>query len=86
MTRIYAGILGLLAFLTCVVRGLMHGESPPRILAAACGSLCLFVLVGSVIGWLASQTVEDAVRGRLEAELSEESPPKAKPARNAVPS
>lgn len=84
MTRIYAGILGLLAFLTCVVRGLMHGESPMSILTAACGSLCLFALVGSVVGWLASQAVEDAVRGRLQAELAEESVPTSKPARNAA--
>lgn len=77
MTRIYAGILGLLAFLTCVVRGLMHGESPMSILSAACGSLLVFAIVGSIVGWLAAQTVEEAVRGRLQAELAEETPPQS---------
>lgn len=74
MTRSYAGILGLLAFLTCLVRGLMHGESPLSTLTAACGGLCVFTLVGSIVGWLACQTVEDAVRGRLQAELAAEGP------------
>ncbi len=65
----------------------MHGESPISILTAACGGLCVFTLVGSFIGWLASQTVEDAVRGRLEAELAEETPaPKARVAAKANPS
>ena len=72
MACIYAGILGLLAFLTCLVRGLMHGESPSSVLLLACLSLAVFALIGSIFGWLASQTVEDSVRGRLQAELAGE--------------
>ncbi len=72
MACIYAGVLGLLAFLTCVVRGLMHGESPSSVLVLACLSLAVFALIGSIFGWLASKAVEDSVRGRLQAELAAE--------------
>ena len=72
MACIYAGILGLLAFLTCLVRGLMHGESPSSVLVLACLCLAVFALIGSIFGWLASQAVEDSVRGRLQAELAGE--------------
>lgn len=56
----------------------MHGETPISTLSAACCSLGVFALIGSVVGWMAGQTVEDAVRGRLEAELAEENPSPAK--------
>jgi putative Mn2+ efflux pump MntP len=69
---IYAGILGLLAFLTCLVRGLMHGESPSSVLLTASLALAVFALIGSILGWLAGQAVEDSVRGRLQAELAGE--------------
>jgi hypothetical protein len=69
---IYAGILGLLAFLTCVVRGLIHGESPSSVLLLATLSLAVFALIGSIFGSLASRAVEDSVRGRLQAELAGE--------------
>jgi hypothetical protein len=72
VSRVYAGTLGLLAFLTCLVRGLMHGDAPTSVLTVACCGLLVFALLGSVLGWLASLTVEDAVRGRLRVELAAE--------------
>ena len=72
MACIYAGILGLLAFLTCLVRGLMHGESPSSVLLIASLALGVFALIGSILGGLAAQAVEDSVRGRLQAELDGE--------------
>ena len=50
----------------------MHGESPSSVLLLACLSLAVFALIGSIFGWLASQAVEDSVRGRLQAELAGE--------------
>lgn len=74
MARIYAGILGLLSFLTCLVRGFMHGESPSSILWLASLSVPVFAMVGGILGALAAQTVEDSVRGQLEAELAARPP------------
>jgi hypothetical protein len=53
----------------------MHGETPMSMLTAACCSLGVFAFIGSIVGWLAGQAVEDAVRGRLQRELAEENPP-----------
>jgi hypothetical protein len=70
VARIYAGVLGLLAFLTCLARGAFQGGRPGSILQTACLALLGFALLGQVIGAWAAWIVEDAVRGRLAAELA----------------
>ncbi len=72
MAHLYAGILGLLAFLTCVARGMIHGGAVGSVLGAACLSVLAFGVIGYVIGWLAQWIVEDSVRGRILAELAAE--------------
>ena len=72
MSRIYAGILGLLALLTCLARGAVHGgEVESVVLGAWCG-LLLFSAVGYVIGWIAERVVTDSVSDRIAAELTSE--------------
>lgn len=68
MAHVYAGILGPLAFLTCVARGIVHGGGTESVLWTAWCSLLVFAAVGYVIGWVAGQTVEESVRGRIQAE------------------
>ncbi len=70
MARTYAGILGLLAFLTSLAHGLMHGAGGVSVLWTAWCCLLLFALVGCVIGWVAEWIVEDSVHGRISAELA----------------
>lgn len=72
MAHIYAGILGPLAFMTCVARGMTHGGGTESVLFNAWCALLLFSAVGCVIGWIAEHVVEDAVRGRIAAELAAE--------------
>lgn len=72
MAQIYAGILGLLAFLTCVVRGLLHSYGPDSVLRSACASLALFGMAGLVIGAWAQWIVKDSVEARLANELADE--------------
>lgn len=72
MARTYAGILGLLAFLTCVARGLIQGGGPVGVLGTACLTMAAFAVVGSLVGWIAQQTVEESVRGRVAAEVAAE--------------
>ena len=69
--RIYAGILGPLAFTTTVARGLAHGAAAEPTLWSAWGCLLLFAGVGYVIGWIAETTIDQSVRQRFAAEMAE---------------
>ncbi len=73
MARIYCGILGLLAFLTTLIRGWIHGGDTESILRTAWLSLLLFSVIGLVIGWIAARIVEESVNARLAAELAAKS-------------
>ncbi len=72
MARTYAGVLGSLAFLVCLARGIVHGAPAVSVLGTACGHLLVFAAIGYVLGWMARGIVDDAVRGRLAAELAAE--------------
>jgi hypothetical protein len=74
VTHVYAGILGPLAFLTSLARGVMHGGGTESVLFGAWCSLLAFAAVGYVIGWVAGKTVEESVRGRITAELAAQQP------------
>lgn len=71
MARIYCGILGLLAFLTTLARGWIHGGDAESILWAAWLNLLLFCIIGLVIGWIAQQIAEQSVNARLAVEMAE---------------
>lgn len=70
MARIYAGILGPLAFLTSLAHGLIHARSIEATLLGAWCSLVLFAAAGYVLGSIAGRTVEQSVRATIEAELT----------------
>lgn len=72
MARIYAGILGLLAFLTCIARGLAHSSGVDSTLWLACGSMLAFAAIGLVVGACAGWIVEDSVGQRLAAQWAAE--------------
>lgn len=69
MGRIYAGILGVIAFLTVLVRGLIGGGNVETTMQAAVVSLAFMALVGAVIGRLAAWFVEDSIRWQVQCEL-----------------
>jgi len=68
----YAGILGLLAFLTSSTRGLLHGSEVESILLTAWLSLLAFAAVGGIVGWIAGRAVEESVRARMKDALAAE--------------
>lgn len=70
MAPIYAGILGLLAFVTSVARGLIHGGDVGSTLLAAWCSLLAFSAIGYVMGGLAGWMVTQSVTQRVSKELA----------------
>jgi hypothetical protein len=68
--RIYGGILGLLAFLTILVRGWIHQSDSQGTLWTAWLGLMLFAAVGLIVGRVAGQIVQESVIGRVNAELA----------------
>jgi hypothetical protein len=74
VARTYAGILGPLAFVVSLLRGLIAGGGANGTLWTAWCSLLAFAVIGCVIGWIAERTVADSVSGRIEAELAGQKP------------
>lgn len=70
MARVYAGILGLLAFLTTLAHGTIHAQPAEGILLAAWCSLLVFAGLGGVMGWIAGRTVEESVRAKIAVEMA----------------
>lgn len=68
--RSYGGILGLIAFLTALVRGEGSGGGAADTLPYACVSLVLFTALGFIFGCLAQRMVDDAVREQLVARMA----------------
>ena len=68
MGRVYAGVLGLIAFLTVLIRGAMAGSFEST-LCTAVAYLFAFAAVGAVVGRLAGWVVDESVRMRFSAEL-----------------
>jgi hypothetical protein len=71
VARIYSGALGVLTFLTCLTRGIVHGCAAPSALWTAWCSLLVFAVLGYVIGQVAEWIVADSVRSRIAAELTD---------------
>jgi hypothetical protein len=69
MGRTYAGILGVIAFLTVLLRGLIDGGSVETTMQTAVASLALMALLGAIIGRLGAWFVEDSIRWQIQCEL-----------------
>ena len=74
MARIYAGILGPLAFFTSLARGALHAWPTEKTLLIAWTTLLGFAALGWITGWVAERIVEEEVRGQIAAELAGAAP------------
>lgn len=74
MARQYAGILGLLALMVSLMRGILAGGASGATLWTAWLSLLAFTALGAVIGWLAERIVRESISSRILAELQENKP------------
>jgi len=68
MGRNFAGILGLIAFSTVVLRGLIAGSGDQAVITATI-HLFAFAAVGWVLGTIAQSTIDQSVRARFATEL-----------------
>ena len=74
MARQYAGILGLLALMVSLMRGIIAGGASEATLWTAWLSLLAFTVLGAVIGWLAERIVRESVSSRILSDLQEKKP------------
>lgn len=85
MARTYAGILGSLAFLISLARGLIHAWSVEKTLLVAWTTLLAFAVLGSAIGWFAQRIIDEEIRGRIAAERGEANESGGPPTAPAAP-
>ncbi len=74
MARQYAGILGLLALMVSLMRGIIAGGASEATLWTAWLGLLAFTILGAVIGWLAERIVRESVSSRILSDLQEKKP------------
>jgi hypothetical protein len=66
----YAGILGPIAFVTMLARGLISGSSTDHSLFLAIVYLVAFAALGFITGTIADRVVLESVKQRFDHELS----------------
>ena len=71
MGRGYAGILGPLAFLIAIARGMFAGSGVEGTVLAASAYLFVFAAVGYVVGQTADYLVSDSVRAQFQIAMAE---------------
>jgi hypothetical protein len=69
MGRTYAGILGVIAFLTVIARGLVDGAAAETTLRVALVGLLAMALVGIAVGRLAAWSLDQSIRWQVAADL-----------------
>jgi hypothetical protein len=69
MARAFSGVLGAMAVVYVILRGLLLGTLPDQILGTCLFAFALFASLGYVIGKIADQTVCDSVENRFRSEI-----------------
>ena len=69
MGRIYAGILGLVGFLTIIARGLINHSAAGSTMLYASGAMFIFAAIGWIAGTIAETTVAESVRRQFDEEV-----------------
>ncbi|HEY2760518.1 MAG TPA: hypothetical protein VGI75_07235 [Pirellulales bacterium] len=82
MARRYAAALGMLAFFVACIRGIVAGGTAESTLGFAIACLATFTILGGIAGMLAENTMTEALRNRLAAQVANQS---AAPATNPGP-
>ena len=70
MARAYSGVLGVMAMIFVILRGLLLGMHADDILGMCLAVFATFAAVGYVIGMIADRTVCESVENRFRAEIA----------------
>jgi hypothetical protein len=70
MGRVYAGILGPLAMTVVICRGWLGNGGVEGTLTQATVYLVVFAVIGAILGQIAQATIDEAVRAKLEQQLT----------------
>jgi len=70
MGRIYAGILGPLAMVVIICRGIKDSAGLEGTLTLAIAALAVYAVIGAVLGQIAQATVDESVRLKIEQQLA----------------
>ena len=65
----YAGILGTLAYIIVILRGVLQGYAVEGTIKLSILLLFVFAAIGYVIGKIAESTIEDSIQVQLQREL-----------------
>ena len=65
----YAGILGTLAYVIVILRGVLQGYAVEGTIKLSILLLFVFAAIGYVIGKIAESTIEDSFQVQLQREL-----------------
>jgi hypothetical protein len=68
--RTYAGVLGYLAWVVVVLRGVKEGGAIESVMTTAVVWMIGLAVVGAIVGRLAAWTVSESVRRQLADEIS----------------
>jgi hypothetical protein len=70
MGRIYAGILGPLAMMMIIFRGIKDSAGIEGTLTMAILALAAYAILGAVLGRIAQATIDESVRWKIEQQLA----------------
>jgi hypothetical protein len=70
MARRYAAALGLLAFTAVLIRAAVSNAAWTPALSQAIECLIVFTIVGAIVGWVAEQIIDDALRTSISEEIA----------------
>lgn len=65
MAHSYAVCLGLIAFVICIIRGLLTSESPDAVLVRAVTMMLAFAPLGFILGWITEALVRQSVEANF---------------------
>ncbi len=69
MSRVYAGVLGFVAFAMVIARSTFDRQGVSTALPYACGALTVFAVVGAIVGKVADAVVAESVQQDLRIEI-----------------
>ncbi len=62
ISRSFAGVLAIVAFLVTLCRGVSQSHAASDAIANALMAMAVFAVIGKLIGWIAERSLEESVK------------------------